>query len=114
MDQSCHRGQNELSEENRARFDELVNRRAWQRRTARERVLEVKAFVEKHGRGPQRKAPDASPREHLLARWIGNVRDRGFEGLDERSRAELEALLDADRIGFRLSLIHISEPTRPY
>ena len=85
--------QNELSEENRARFDKLVNRRAWQRRAAWERVHEVKAFVEKYGRGPQRDAPDASPRERLLAIWLGNGRARGFEGLDERLRLELEVTL---------------------
>ena len=57
-----------LSEENQARFDALVNRRAWQRRGARERVLEVKAFVEKHWRGPRRDAPDGGPRERMLAK----------------------------------------------
>ena len=106
-------GQNELDDDNKARFDALVNRRAGRRREARERVLEVAAFVKKHGRAPQSSALSGSPREHLLARWIGNVRDRGFEGLDEVGRAQLEEVLDADRIQF-LSLIHISEPTRPY
>ena len=93
-------GHIELDDENQARFDALVNRRAGRRREARERVLEVKAFVEKYGRAPQSSAHSGSPREHLLARWIGNVRDRGFEGLDERGREQLEALLDADSIQF--------------
>ena len=69
-------GQNELDEENRARFDALVNRGAWRRREARQRVLEVKAFVEKYGRAPQRLGPDNDPREHLLARWVEHVRAR--------------------------------------
>eukprot|EP00959_Pyramimonas_sp_CCMP1952_P397396 8326750-Pyramimonas_sp.AAC.1 len=34
------KGQNELDDDNQERFDKLVNRRAWQRRTAQERVLE--------------------------------------------------------------------------
>merc|ERR1712113_252757 len=87
-----------LSEENQARFDALVNRRAWQRRGARERVLEVKAFVEKYWRGPRRDAPDGGPRERMLAKWVENVRARGLEGLDERWRAELEVALDTERI----------------
>eukprot|EP00959_Pyramimonas_sp_CCMP1952_P039198 820559-Pyramimonas_sp.AAC.1 len=95
------RGQNELDDDNRARFDALVNRPAGLRREARGRVLEVAAFVKKHGRAPQSSSLSGSPREHLLARWIGNLRDRGFEGLDAVGRAQLEEVLDADRIQFR-------------
>eukprot|EP00959_Pyramimonas_sp_CCMP1952_P426964 8942334-Pyramimonas_sp.AAC.1 len=71
------KGQNELDDDNQERFDKLVDRRAWQRRTAQERVLDVKAFVERHRRGPQRFGNDDDPRERLLARWIENVRARG-------------------------------------
>ena len=91
-------GQNELSDEHRARFDALVNRSAQQKQTAQDRVLDVKAFVKEHGRAPHSGRPDASPQERELARWIGNVRDRGFVGLDERLRAELEVAIDSEYI----------------
>ena len=66
-------GQNELSDEHRARFDALVNRSAQQKQTAQDRVLDVKAFVKEHGRMPHSDRPDASQQERKLALWIGHV-----------------------------------------
>eukprot|EP00959_Pyramimonas_sp_CCMP1952_P376355 7883172-Pyramimonas_sp.AAC.1 len=88
-------GQNVLSEENRARFDAPVNRGAWRRRTAQECALEVRAFVEQRGRAPQRVSQDENPRERQLqARWVEHVRDRSFQGVGDRWRAELKVALD--------------------
>ena len=91
-------GHVELSDEYRARFDALVNRSAQQKQTAQDRVLDVKAFVKEHGRAPHSGRPDASQQERKLALWIGHVRERGFGGLDDRLRAELEVAIDEEYI----------------
>eukprot|EP00959_Pyramimonas_sp_CCMP1952_P372615 7803021-Pyramimonas_sp.AAC.1 len=68
--------------------------RAWRRRAAQERVLEVHAFVEKRRRAPQRFSPDENPCERQPARCV-DVRRRPANVAVNRGRRGCASMLNA-------------------